>query len=127
MKKFFYLAFAALVMMACGDGNDPNAPEINPVSDNGMLPGKFTVDDKGTQVQFAQGNLQYQASTDTWRFAYNQWEYTAKGWQGYFMWGTGDDPTLDEDHYKESHNGFTDWGNNPISNGGNEPSRWRTL
>lgn len=125
MKKFFYLAFAALAIMACGDGNDPNALEINPVSDNGMLPGKFTVDDKGTQVQFAQGNLQYQASTDTWRFAYNQWEYTAKGWLGYFMWGTGD--KTNKTYQEVYSSSFTDWGINPISNGGNESNRWRTL
>lgn len=35
----------------------------------------FTVDDKGDQVVFSQGNLQYQASTDTWRFAENQWSF----------------------------------------------------
>lgn len=35
----------------------------------------FTVDDKGTKVLFAPGNLQYQASTQTWRFAAHQYDY----------------------------------------------------
>ncbi|MCR5352008.1 MAG: fimbrillin family protein [Bacteroidales bacterium] len=39
----------------------------------------FTVDDNGTQVDFAPGNLQYQASTGTWRFAENQWDYVGDG------------------------------------------------
>lgn len=41
---------------------------------NGMLDGEFTVStDK--KVNFSKGNLQYQASTNTWRFAENQWDY----------------------------------------------------
>lgn len=42
----------------------------------------FVVSDNGNVVQFAPGNLQYQASTQTWRFAQNQWDYvggTVKG------------------------------------------------
>ncbi|MBQ0119000.1 MAG: hypothetical protein KBS42_04495 [Bacteroidales bacterium] len=35
----------------------------------------FTVDAKGTRVLFAPGNLQYQASTGTWRFAAHQYDY----------------------------------------------------
>ena len=47
---------------------------------------------------FSQGNLQYQASTNTWRFADNQWDYvgednsniseTYSGWIDLFGWGT---------------------------------------
>ena len=40
----------------------------------GMLNGIFSVGNN-TKVCFSQGNLQYQASTDTWRFADNQWDY----------------------------------------------------
>ena len=36
--------------------------------------GIFSVGEN-TQVVFSQGNLQYQASTNTWRFAENQWDY----------------------------------------------------
>lgn len=41
---------------------------------NGILPGKFSISE-GHQVYFSQGNLQYQASTHTWRFAEHQWDY----------------------------------------------------
>ena len=50
------------------------------------------------QVWFSQGNLQYQASTNTWRFATNQWDYVGyansnisssyNGWIDLFGWGT---------------------------------------
>ena len=38
----------------------------------GGLPGLFSINAHGGQVRIAQGNLQYLASTDTWRFASNQ-------------------------------------------------------
>ena len=60
--------------------------------------GKFTINDNGDKVVFAPGNLQYQASTNTWRFAENQWDYvgsgnssissTNTGWIDLFGWGT---------------------------------------
>lgn len=67
----------------------------------GLLAGKFSVDN-GKQVQFSQGNLQYQASTKTWRFAENQYDYvgdavgnttptgrdTQSDWIDLFGWGT---------------------------------------
>lgn len=39
--------------------------------ENGILPGIFSVSDS-TTIHFSQGNLQYQASTNTWRFAEHQ-------------------------------------------------------
>ena len=44
------------------------------IGTGGMLNGMFSVSNN-TKVYFSQGNLQYQASTDTWRFATNQWDY----------------------------------------------------
>lgn len=41
----------------------------------GAIDGLFTVNANGNQVYFSQGNLQYQASTNTWRFADNQWDF----------------------------------------------------
>ena len=101
----------------------------------GALSGKFSVS-AGKQVQFSQGNLQYQASTSTWRFAENQYDTigaandnissTYDGWIDFFGWGTGANPTLastsDADYAT-----FTDWGVNKISNGGDEADMWRTL
>ena len=64
----------------------------------GAIAGLFTINNNGDKVYFSQGNLQYQASTDTWRFAENQWDYvgtdnsnissTYSGWIDLFGWGT---------------------------------------
>ena len=85
--------------------------KMTAASTPGLLTGAFTINSGGTQVHFAQGNLQYQASTSTWRFAENQWDYvgdasngnvyvsstksnnasisnTYTGWIDLFGWGT---------------------------------------
>ena len=49
--------------------------EVTQTWQDGILPGHFSVDETRRQVQFSQGNLQYQASTNTWRFADNQWDF----------------------------------------------------
>ncbi len=122
----------------------------------GAIDGKFTINNNGDQVYFSQGNLQYQASTNTWRFALNQWETvglednenasaTFDGWIDKYDWATSGYPHI-EDCYQpwsscgmhlaygaESYNlydesGQADWGYNAISNGGNvENSGWRTV
>jgi hypothetical protein len=73
--------------------------EVNPSEvPVGAISGKFTINANGDQVYFSQGNLQYQASTNTWRFAENQYDYlgeansnisqTYDGWIDLFGWGT---------------------------------------
>ena len=114
---------------------------------NGLLSGVFSVSEN-TQVGFSQGNLQYQASTNTWRFAENQWDYigtdnanassTYSGWIDLFGWGTSgynhgavcyqpwSTSTTSADYYAYGNpslnlsegNGLADWGWNGISNGG---------
>ena len=64
---------------------------------NGVLPGVFSVS-ATRQVNFSQGNLQYQASSNTWKFANDQYDYvgstnsnissTYNGWIDLFGWGT---------------------------------------
>ena len=123
----------------------------------GAIDGKFTINDNGDQVYFSQGNLQYQASTDTWKFADNQFDYvgstnsnissTYSGWIDLFGWGTSgynhgancyqpwSTSTNNSDYYaygNDQYNlydqtGQADWGYNPISNGGNTANQWRTL
>ena len=44
---------------------------------NGALSGEFSVSPT-KRVRFSRGNLQYQASTDTWRFAENQYDFIGK-------------------------------------------------
>lgn len=104
-------------------------------SSDAIALGQFSVSPTKT-VQFAPGNLQYQASTNTWRFAESQYEYigvdnrlispTYDGWIDLFGFGTGDNPTNSSRDNNDYAN-FVEWGSNPISNGGNEPNYWRTL
>ena len=47
------------------------ADEVLP---EGALSGVFSISNN-QKVRFSQGNLQYQASSRTWRFATNQWDY----------------------------------------------------
>ena len=120
--------------------------EVNPIP-VGALKGLFTINYNGDQVYFSQGNLQYQASTNTWRFGEKQWDYvgdetlgtvyennvksdnslfssTYDGWIDLFIWGPGDNPII----IPQGHNiTFIDWGSNTIINGGNTNGIWRTL
>ena len=86
------------------------------------------------KVNFSKGNLQYQASTNTWRFADHQWDIIGddnknisssySGWIDLFGWGTGNNPTKSSTSSSDYSN-FRDWGNNSISNGGGR--NWFTL
>ena len=103
--------------------------------DAGALTGRFSVS-ANTTVQFSKGNLQYQASTDTWRFAENQYDtigaantnisQTYNGWIDLFGWGTGNNPTKTSTTNSD-YSTFVDWGSNAISNGGNTAYLWRSL
>lgn len=133
---------------AMTDGDD-NVP-------TGAINGKFSVS-AGQQVYFSKGNLQYQASTNIWKFADNQYDYvgynnsnissTYSGWIDLFCWGTSGNnhgakcyqPWSDSFSYSDyfaygdskynlnDQTGQADWGYNPISNGGNTANQWRTL
>lgn len=115
---------------------------------NGCLKGVFSVSES-KKIHFSQGNLQYQASTNTWRFAENQWDIVGDdnegnvyigevksnnhsvsekydGWIDLFCWGTGLNPCFVYPNASDLRV-FNDWGANAISNGGNEPNKWRTL
>ena len=91
-----------------GGGETPEVPTVP----TGAISGVFTVNGNGDKVYFSKGNLQYQALTNTWRFAENQWDYvgtqdpaggpsgtvsgsdnsdispTYSGWIDLFGWGT---------------------------------------
>lgn len=72
------------------------------VTDYGAINSYFSVG-ASRQVQFSRGNLQYQASTGTWRFANAQWlcrgldnQYissTTDRWIDLFGWGTSGNST----------------------------------
>lgn len=87
-----------------------------------------------SRVVFSTGNLQYQASTKTWRFAEHQYDHIGSansnvstsydGWIDLFGWGTGDKPTkVSKDYFDYSD--FDDWGKNKIA--GSKKHTWRTL
>ena len=124
---------------------------------DGAILGLYQINPDGDQVYFSQGNLQYQASTNTWRFAENQYDYigsdnsnssqTYSGWIDLFGWGTSgyahgaicyqpwSTSTNNNDYYAygsstyslNDQTGQADWGYNAISNGGNTTQQWRTL
>ena len=129
-------------------------PGTTPV---GAVNGKFTINSNGDRVYFSQGNLQYQASTNTWRFAESQWNCTGDGnsnisetydgWIDLFGWGTSGynhgancyQPWSTSTNYSDYYaygeytynlydqTGQADWGYNAISNGGNMEGQWKSL
>lgn len=133
---------ATLMMMTVGCQKDS-------IVLDGTLPGLFSVSKK-KQVHFSKGNIQYQASTNTWRFADHQYDYvgtqisdglghyggtvnesdnrnissTYSGWIDLFGWGTGNNPTLASTTVADYYGKFVDWGGNAISSTGHQ---WRTL
>ena len=102
----------------------------------GAINGKFTINADGDQVYFAQGNLQYHATTLEWQFAEHQYDAMGAGnenisdiYAGYidlFGWGTANHPT-DTSKNKADYRTFVDWGTNRILNGGDKANKWRTL
>lgn len=139
-SKYSTLSFAALDMPVPPD--DVEVWGLYSISDN-------------EQVWISSGNLQYNATTETWRFAPEQYTYNSTGWKDLFGWGTsgwdnGNTYYLPTDRAKTSTysdgygygptNGSSyrlsltgdyanaDWGiYNAIENGGNQPGLWRTL
>lgn len=99
------------------DTPEPPTPPTPP-SDipEGAINGLFTINANGDQVYFSQGNLQYQASTNTWRFAENQLSFvggvdywTGDEWGNVYENGIKCDNTLASSTY----NGWIDlfsWG-----------------
>ena len=128
---------------------------VTPTPPIGALNGIFTVSES-SKVRFARGNLQYQASTDSWRFAERQTVYIGEGnanisanysgWIDLFGWGTSgynhgatcyqpwSISTVNADYAAYGDylnnlfdgNGQADWGYNAIDNGGNQMGLWRT-
>lgn len=144
-SKLILPALCALMMcfVACGPDNDPidgSTATKGSFDKNGAVAnGVFSVGEN-KKVKFSRGNLQYQASTDTWRFAENQYDFigednknispTYSGWIDLFGWGTGNNPTDTTNIFSPSganYQMFVDWGTNKISNGRNKANQWRTL
>ena len=144
MQKKLYLFIFTLTILfqSC------EQPPIHTPNPEGSLYGLFSVSDSN-QVRFSKGNLQYQATTNIWRFAENQFDIIGAensnispsydGWIDLFGWATsGYNESMP---YQTSTNpsdyGIVcesiastnyDWGVfNKISNGGNTSGMWRLL
>lgn len=128
----------------------------NIIVPTGATNGLFSVS-ANKHVFFSQGNLQYRASTKTWKFADNQWDFigeensnissTYSRWIDLFCWGTSgynhgaicyqpySTSELNRDYWAygsatcdlNDETGQADWGYNKIVNGGNSYHQWRTL
>ena len=112
---------------------DPEAGK--PAPKGAVKVGRFHVGN-GVFVWFAQGNLKYHPYHNSWQFAENQYDVIGQpneevksnyfGWIDLFGWGTGVNPTetsVSDADYPD----FNDWGDNIITNGGNQRGLWRTL
>ena len=146
-----FAAFWTVSVTSCDKDDDFDAEILEGIDEQGAIVGKFSIA-PNCQVQFSRGNLQYQASTNTWKFADHQYDVvgngnlkrsaTYSGWIDLFVRGTsGCDSLLPPyanatpyDHIKGYHiidmdicQTEYDWGNNPIKNGGDISNMWRTL
>lgn len=97
--------------------------EVNPGEvPVGAISGKFTINADGDQVYFSQGNLQYQASTNTWRFAENQWNFVGTQIPNSFNLGSlgGNVDGSDNRNISPTYDGWIDlfgWGTSGWDNG----------
>lgn len=129
-----------------GEGGGGSTPD--PGFATGKLTGEFSINSTGGKVNFSSGNLQYLASTNTWRFAENQYDYigaapgnnvytgraTQAEWIDLFCWGTGTNPTYISNNGADFLPGITgeeyefgtanDWGTAAAKDLGDG---WRTL
>ncbi len=137
-KKHFLTFVLALVALSASANSQPQ----------GAISGLFKINDAGDKVWISQGNLQYQASTGTFRFAPNQYDIIGaansniaanySGWIDLFGYGTSGYnnvyPYKSDAAFDGYGNGTEDiagtnydWGvYNKISNGGNKAGIWRT-
>ena len=99
---------------------------VGPVGPVGIINGVYTVNANGDQVWFSQGNLQYQASTNTWRFAENQWDYVG-GTQWEEQYGNVEGSSNND--ISPTYSGWIDlfgWGTSGYDHGANAYQPWST-
>lgn len=143
-------------MYGIGEVDITSYSEVPDVPYPNLGSGEFSVG-PNKKVRFALGNLQYQASTNTFRFAENQQDRlrnstsggntvsassrsTSDKWIDLFGYGTSGVTYNSHTYYpwnsSTSANDYAtgniyntgyDWGVNKIANGGNQPNKWRTL
>ena len=99
----------------------------------------FTINSSGDQVLFSPGNLEYNIDNECYQFANTEYSCIGSanranltagtGVIDLFGWGTGGNPTLDNDDNSQYPTLFDDWGNYSILNGSSsDPDEtWHTL
>ena len=153
MRRIFFsfLAFMASVTTLMADCPTPSTATATVTLTRRT--GQFTVNASGDKVSFSPGNLQYQAYTNTWRFAPQQYAVvgnvadntnpsTQSGWIDLFGWATSGNSASgysyrpwDTDQYNEHYGpalsdgsnwtpANSDWG---VVNAAQLGSGWRTL
>ena len=137
MKKYVYLVVILLGLISCEQ--KPNETDNTDI--------RFEVSEN-SYVAFSKGNLQYQASTNTWRFADKQYDVIGignanvsenyDGWIDLFGWGTSgynnrmpymvlDSELVYTETFAIAATNY-DWGvYNEIKNDESGKSIWRTL
>jgi len=94
----------------------------------GAINGLFTINANGGQVYFSQGNLQYQASTNTWRFAEHQWDYVGGIYEGINYGNVYENGVKCDNAFKSSnYNGWIDlycWATSGYNHGANCYQPW---
>lgn len=93
---------------------------------DGAIDGLFTINEDGDQVYFSRGNLQYQASTNSWRFAENQWDFVGSSET---VWGgpNGNMPNNSNHLISSSYSGWIDlfgWGTSGYNHGAISYQPW---
>ncbi len=117
-NDYFNEGFALTAMVETNPGTTPT----------GAISGKFTINNSGDRVYFSQGNLQYQASTNTWRFAENQWDFVGTQNPPYGE-PVGTVPGSDNANISQDYDGWIDlfgWGTSGYNHGAVCYQPWST-
>ena len=121
-NKTFRTLLLALILGLSGTANlFAQFPE-------GAVHGAFSVSDS-TGVYFSQGNLQYQASTNTWRFAENQWDLVGSQTNPVGEYHNGTVSGSDNSNISQTYSGWIDlfgWGTSGYNHGANCYQPWST-
>lgn len=113
----------------CSEIKVQNVAKAKQMKAQGVISGTFSVGSE-KKVHFSKGNLQYQASTKTWRFANNQFDYIGEsnkfisdsydGWIDLYGWGATTKKDIHDSEYSRCYG----WAVN-VTNGSGR--NWRSL
>lgn len=148
MKHNIGIIVLVMALLAAGCEGEKHEVERPLYPTEGAINARYSIDSDVTVV-FSKGNLQYQASSHTWRFANRQYDVAGydneladtncSGWIDLFGWGTsganGLMPyTVSDSSGRYAYGMFDignsqyDWGvHNAISGGGNAAGLWRVM